>query len=101
MSHVTFSEKVWLTADGKATTDEAEGVRLFARPGHRIPIDKVEATGYRAGGNTPAPVSGQAVSLGAGWYLLPDGSKVRGKEAAEKAVAGPPHDKSLKPKENK
>lgn len=42
---VTVDERVYLDADGKATTDPDEAVRLFASAGAVVPEDEARAVG--------------------------------------------------------
>lgn len=80
-------------------TDEPEGpARLVAAVDRRIPLAHAREMGLLDDESSP-------VHVGGGWYELPDGSKVQGKEEAEAAMKSVSksevEDKSLSPEEDK
>ena len=52
MGTITIEERVYVDADGKATTDEAKAARLWATPGTEVSDEEAKAVGYKA---KPAP----------------------------------------------
>ena len=46
MAQITLTEKVWVDADGRATTDEAKAARLWGTPGMMVREDDAAAIGY-------------------------------------------------------
>jgi hypothetical protein len=48
MGTITVEERVYLDADGKATTDEAKASTLWATPGTEVSEEDAKAAGYKA-----------------------------------------------------
>lgn len=48
MATITVEDRVYLDAQGKATTDPAKGVSLWSTPGSEVPEEEAEAVGYKA-----------------------------------------------------
>lgn len=46
VSGITITERVYLDANGRATTDEAQGNSLWATPGSEVTSDEADAVGY-------------------------------------------------------
>jgi hypothetical protein len=46
MAHITLTEKVWVDASGRATTDERKAARLWGTPGMTVREDDAAAIGY-------------------------------------------------------
>lgn len=86
---------VW--ADGRGwgpsfgdTTPPAEVAALITDPAVWSEVDPVEAVGAdhtQAPDITPPAKAAEPTSVGGGWWELPDGTRVRGREAAETAMA--------------
>lgn len=75
MADITLSERVYIDAAGRATTNEADGAYLWGTPGMVVKDTEAEAIGY---GSKPVPEPSV---------------KMDRTPRRNKAVAGPGHDK--------
>lgn len=88
LAHIT--ERVYLDDEGKATTDPSQGRTLWASPGSTKKLEECERVGYsgfESRTKDSSPSHPEPEHVGGGWYQLPDGSKVRGKDEAQKRLA--------------
>lgn len=70
---VTVEERVYLDADGQATTDDEKGQVLWATPGTEVSDEEAEKVGYEP---TPKEDSGSDDEAPAKSVKAPKGTKV-------------------------
>jgi hypothetical protein len=71
MTNITVTERVYLDANGQATTDPEKGSTLWATPGREVPEEQAKAVGYK-----PPATKAQAKPKGGTKVVEgPDGDK--------------------------